>query len=118
MDHTEAAGRIIMQQTRKQHMLPGIFMSFWLKIPPTSKRDEQIVHFAVYQYGDETVASFIPIDHFPAPGDLPPRHHRGDLILPHSRMLFIRRKLNRLGIKRIEGGISEREVPVGKVLTH
>lgn len=117
MNHTEAAGRIIMRQTRKQHGRPGVFMSFWFRIPPTHKRNERIVHFAVYQSGDETVASFIPIKHLPTPGDPPPRHQT-DIIFPHSTMLFIRRKLNRFGIVRIEGGISEREVKIGKVLTH
>lgn len=117
MNHTETAGTILMRQARRHQTISGVFMSFWLRIPPTSKRREQIVHLALYWAGNEIVASLISPDYIPTIGELPPRN-TSNFILPHATILYTRRRLERFGINRIERAVSEREVQHGKALLH
>lgn len=94
----------------------GIFLSFWLHVPPTTQRKNALaVHIAVHRHKTGVVGTLIPINYYPLPGTSPP--WVPDLVMPHAVATYIARKLERLGITEHVGFISERHVTRGTLLT-
>jgi hypothetical protein len=92
----------------------GIFLSFWIHIPRAASRTEQVAHIAVHHSTEGFVGTMIPINFLPTPGSNPPQC--SDIILPHAIALFLERKLARLGITKLQGATSVRNVQPGNRL--
>lgn len=100
--------------SERTRLTNGIFMSFFLPVPRTATRPALAMHIAVYRNKREIIGALIPVHYLPTPGDSPP--WTPDLVVPHSVAVYVERKLARLGISRLCGLISNRDVPEGQYL--
>lgn len=84
----------------------GIILAFWLQIPRTSNRPSQKLHLAIHRSDGKLIATLIPTLHIPPIGSVP---RAAEHVLPHAVTLYLKRRLEQLGIHTVYGAVSNRQ---------